>query len=83
MGILVLPRELNTVLMKNFFSGGWGGYQGIFWEIASLQVVNCLMRLSLLKGIWGLVPYLKTPKLSPAQKTIPAVTQDGMHFASF
>ena len=86
LGILVVPREVKTVLMENFFSGGegrGGGNQGIFWEIASLQVVNCLMRLSLLKEIWGLVPSLKTPKLSAAQKTIPAVTQDGMHFASF
>ena len=84
LAILVVPREVNTVLIENFFSGGEGGSnQGIFWEIASLQVVNCLMRLSLLKEIWGLVPSLKTPKLSPAQKTIPAVTQDGMHFASF
>ena len=75
--------------MQNFFSGGeggggvGGGNQGILWEIASLQVVNCLMRLSLLKEIWEIVPSLKTPKLSPAQITIPAVTQDGMHFASF
>ena len=83
LGILVVPREVKTVLIENFFSGWGRGNQGIFWEIASLQVVNCLMRLSLLKQIWGLVPSLKTPKLSPAQKTIPAVTQDGMDFASF
>ena len=84
LGILVVPKEVKTVLIENFFSGGEGGSnQGIFWEIASLQVVNCLMRLSLLKEIWGLVPSLKTPKLSPAQKTITAVTQDEMHFASF
>ena len=37
LGILVVPREVKTVLMENFFSGGEGGgsNQGIFWEIAT------------------------------------------------
>ena len=51
--------------------GGGGSKQDTFWKLASLQVVNCLMRLSLLKEVWGLVPSLKTPKFSPAQKNYP------------
>ena len=63
--------------MENFFSGGEGAPRGQPRYIlgnrksASGELLNDIV---ITEGNRGLVPSLKTPKLSAAQKTIPAVT---------
>ena len=82
-GYFVVPREVKTLLMQNLFSGGAEGKLRYILGNRKSSSGELLNEIVVTEGNLGTVSSLKTPKLSPAQKTIPAVTQNGMQFVSF